>query len=89
MSSVVGGVSVLKWMDKKPVYLIITKMDPREMQEVTSGTRTRHKSVAVQDYIQNMAGVDKSDQLMAYMPLRRKNHEMVEKNFSSICLLFP
>ena len=81
MISVVGGVSVLKWMDMKPVHLITTKMDPREMQEVTSRSGRRNKTVAVQDYIHNIAGVDKNEQLMAYMPLRRKTVKWWKKTF--------
>lgn len=80
-NSVSGGVSVLKWMDKKPVHVLTTKMDPTEKIVVTTRTGVKEKPKAVQDYIINMAGVDKSDQLMAYMPLNRKTLKWWKKLF--------
>ncbi|KAL8587389.1 hypothetical protein ACOMHN_062123 [Nucella lapillus] len=39
------------------------------------------KPEAVQDYIDHMAGVDKSDQLMSYTPFHRKTMKWWKKMF--------
>ncbi|KAL8581159.1 hypothetical protein ACOMHN_033606 [Nucella lapillus] len=40
-----GAVSVLRWMDKKPVHVLTTKMDPRRMGSTSSpGTTATTKS---------------------------------------------
>lgn len=79
-----GAVSVLRWMNKKPVHLLTTSLDPRVMQNVVSRNNpnnARLKPAAVQDYILNMSGVDKSDQLMSYAPLHRKTMKWWKKVF--------
>ena len=43
--------------------------------------RSKLKPAAVQDYRLHMSGVDKSDQLMAYMPLKRKSIKWWKKLF--------
>ncbi|KAL8617710.1 hypothetical protein ACOMHN_039658 [Nucella lapillus] len=78
------SVSVLRWMDKKPVHVLTTKMDPRRMVNIISRNKRNNqklKQEAVQDYIDHMAGVDKSDQLMSYTPFHRKTMKWWKKMF--------
>ncbi|KAL8597307.1 hypothetical protein ACOMHN_056070 [Nucella lapillus] len=79
-----SAVSVLRWMDKKPVHVLTTKMDPRQMVNIISRNNRSNqklKQEAVQDYIDHMAGVDKSDQLMSYTPFHRKTMKWWKKMF--------
>ncbi|KAL8562541.1 hypothetical protein ACOMHN_045772 [Nucella lapillus] len=49
-------------------------MDPRRMVNIISRNNRNNQKLkpeAVQDYIDHMAGVDKSDQLMSYTPFHR------------------
>ena len=64
-------VMVVKWKDKRDVMVITTKHLP-EMDLHVTRTGRRQKPTAVIDYTKNMGGVDLSDQLIAYTPLRRK-----------------
>ncbi|XP_012935902.1 piggyBac transposable element-derived protein 4 [Aplysia californica] len=74
-------VVALKWQDKKPVHLLTTVHDPRRYVTVTTRTTTKDKPEAIQDYVLNMSGVDRSDQLMAYNPFRRRSVKWWKKLF--------
>ncbi|KAL8594190.1 hypothetical protein ACOMHN_030084 [Nucella lapillus] len=84
-----GAVAVLKWIDnnKKPFHLITTRTDPSEMVEVTTGAGKKTKPKAVQDYAACMTGVDKSDRLVAYMPMNRKTLRWWKKLFFHLLTL--
>ncbi|KAL8606239.1 hypothetical protein ACOMHN_012871 [Nucella lapillus] len=59
-------------------------MDPRRMVNIISRNKRNNqklKQEAVQDYIDHMAGVDKSDQLMSYTPFHRKTMKWWKKMF--------
>ena len=61
----------LRWKDKQDVYMLTTKHLPK-MTTVQSQTERKDKPLCVVDYISNMADVDKSDQMISYLPLHRK-----------------
>ena len=79
-----GAIMALKWRDKRDVLVLSTKHTPA-MQVVSvraSGGRTeKFKPVAIEDYNKNMAGVDKSDQLLQYYSFRRKTVKWWKKVF--------
>ena len=77
----------LRWKDKKDVNLLTTIHNPTEMITVRVGTSEKKKPVAVHDYTQNMAGVDRSDQMMAYHPLRRRTLKWWKKVFFHLLTL--
>ena len=71
-------VLVLCWKDKRDLYLLTTAHRP-VMVQVCSRSQDKQKAKAVVDYIGNMASVNHSDQMVSYMPMHWKNHQMVEK----------
>ena len=84
MVMIPGALSVLRWFDKKAVHVLTTKADPRPMMTVVSRKNPNNqklKPVAVQDYIEHMSGVDKSDQLMSYAPFQRRSVKWWKKVF--------
>ena len=85
-----AGLCVVKYADKKNVNIITTCHDPISIVTVTTRTSTKDKPEAVQDYVLNMAGVDRNDQLMSYMPLRHRTQKWWKKLFMhlfSMCLV--
>ena len=81
-------VLVLRWKDKRDVFMVTTVHRPL-MQEVRSRSGDRRKPTAVVDYINNLAGVDHSDQLVSYMPMHRKTIKWWKKSafhFLTHCL---
>ena len=60
----------LLWKDKRDIYMLTTKHLPT-MTRVQSLTQQKDKPLCAVDYISNMAGVDKSDQI-SYLPLHHK-----------------
>ena len=79
-----GAVMALKWRDKREVLVLSTKHTPA-MQVVSvrapGGRVEKLKPVAIHDYNKNMAGVDKSDQLMQYYSFKRKTIKWWKKVF--------
>ncbi|XP_070205714.1 piggyBac transposable element-derived protein 4-like [Littorina saxatilis] len=64
----------IHWKDKRDVHMLTTKHLP-QMKRVGSRARPQNqkdKPECVVEYIHNMAGVDKSDQMISYLPLHRK-----------------
>ena len=51
------------------------------MVRVQSKSQNKMKPVSIVDYIANMAGVDRSDQLISYMPFHRKTVKWWKKTF--------
>ncbi|GFO01917.1 poc1 centriolar protein homolog a [Plakobranchus ocellatus] len=84
------GLWVVKYADKKRVNIITNCHNPTRAVTVTTRTSTKEKPEAVQDYVLNMAGVDRNDQLMSYMPLRHRSQKWWKKLFMhlfSLCLV--
>ena len=77
----------IKWQDKRDVTILSTVHDPREKVTCQTRTATTDKPAAVADYTQNMCGVDKSDQMMAYMPLQRRSVKWWKKVFVHLFVL--
>ena len=67
-----GRVVCCKWKDKKDVFTLSTMHRP-ELERIQCRFEEKEKPKAVISYIQNMAGVDQSDQLIAYFPMHRKS----------------
>ena len=85
-----AGLCVVKYADKKNVNIITTCHEPTSIVTVTTRTSTKDKPEAVQDYVLNMAGADRNDQLMSYMPLRHRTIVVEKKLFMhlfSLCLV--
>ena len=66
--------------------MLTTKHLP-EMQQKRSQTEQKMKPACVVDYIGNMAGVDKSDQMISYLPLHRKTVKWWKKLFLHLLTL--
>ncbi|KAL8590560.1 hypothetical protein ACOMHN_010996 [Nucella lapillus] len=65
-------------------------MDPRRMVNIISRNNRNNQKLkpeAVQDYIDHMAGVDMSDQLMSYTPFHRKTMKWWKKMFFHLFIL--
>jgi len=77
----------LKWMDKKPVHLLTTIHNPTTTVNIRTPPEVKEKPVAIQDYVLNMRGVDKSDQFLSYSPLRKKTVKWWKKVFSHLLSL--
>ena len=59
------------WKDKRDVHMLPTKHLPK-MTTVRSRTEEKRKPVCIVDYTANMAGVDKFDQMISYLPFHHK-----------------
>ena len=71
----------VKWQDKREVTVLSTVHNPNEIVTCQTRSATTDKPAAVADYTKNMCGVDKSDQMMAYMPLQRRSVKWWKKVF--------
>lgn len=65
------GIMVLKWKDKRDIFMISTKHSA-EMVEVRKKNYVCDKPVAVVDYNKGKCAVDLSDQMIAYSTLHRR-----------------
>jgi len=73
-----NGISVVKWMDKKEVFVASNYFDPEVSEEVTrgnkDGTRIRITCpLPIVQYNKYMGGVDLSDQKTKYYTIDRKS----------------
>ena len=82
-----GPIVALKWKDKREVQLLTSCLDPRLTQTVTTRTGETVKPTIVADYSNNMAGVDQSDQFLAYVPLNRRSLKWWRKLFLHLMTL--
>lgn len=79
-----GPVSVMKWLDKKPVTMISTYHDD-SMILVTKSERQVERPQSVIDYNKSMGGVDLKDQyLQAYLIERKKTKKWYMKMFKRL-----
>ena len=78
------GINILKWKDKRDVYMISTLHRP-VMQNLVprafAPDEQRQKPNVILDYNINKVGVDKNDQLCSYNPLERKVSKWYKKLF--------
>ena len=65
-------------------YIITTCHDPTSIVTVTTRTSTKDKPEAVQDYVLNMAGVDRNGPVDVLHATPSPHTKVVEKNFSCI-----
>nr|KAG5702575.1 hypothetical protein BaRGS_003735 [Batillaria attramentaria] len=73
-------VVLTKWRDKRDV-LSLSTMDKPELVRTQGRFELKEKPRCVVNYIQHMAGVDNSDQLISYLPMHRKTLKWWKKPF--------
>ena len=82
-----GKVVVLAWKDKRVVKALTTKHDAsvcsitRRQRGGNRDVEVISKPVAITDYNDHMAGVDKMDQMISYYPCTRKSMKWTTKVF--------
>lgn len=81
-----GSIVCRKWRDKKNVFTLST-MHVAVMERIQARFENKQKPRAIIDYIQNMAGVDQSDQLIGYFPMHRKTMKWRKKTFFHLLTL--
>ncbi|XP_035212569.1 piggyBac transposable element-derived protein 4-like [Stegodyphus dumicola] len=69
-----GKMMALKWTDKKTVCMLSTVHNPAVI-EVNKQNKIVKKPLAVIEYNDTMAGVDKADQSLSYYPSARKQQK--------------
>ncbi|GFO32783.1 PiggyBac transposable element-derived protein 4 [Plakobranchus ocellatus] len=69
-----------QWFDKKEVVTLSTIHQP-QLTETIGRYEVKEKPLAVIDYIKFMSGVDHSDQLLSYFPMRRRSQKWWKKPF--------
>ena len=67
-----GSVVAVKWRDKKDVFML-SMMHKPWLQHTHGRYEEKDKPEAVIQHIQNMSGVDQSDQMISYFPMHRKS----------------
>ncbi|XP_071057565.1 piggyBac transposable element-derived protein 4-like [Onthophagus taurus] len=78
------AITILKWMDKKPVTMISTHHG-QETGCIIKRNREVSKPVSVIDYNKNMGGVDLKDQMLeGYLLERKKMHKWYIKLFRKL-----
>lgn len=84
-----GGLSAVKWSDKRDVMILTSAYDPSETVTTTSRNYpgSKNKPACVVGYTKNMCGVDQSDQLMSYLPLQRRTMKWSKKVFVHLLTL--
>ena len=81
-----GKVVACKWRDKKDVNTLSTEHPPL-LARVQCRGGEKQKPVAVINYIKKNAGVDTSDQLIAYFTMHRKSLKWWKKPFFHLLTL--
>lgn len=66
------GICVLEWCDKRDVIMISSEFDADQRDHKSKSGRVTKKSEAVMKYNEDIGGIDRSNQLLAYYPCRRK-----------------
>ncbi|KAK7504155.1 hypothetical protein BaRGS_00004459 [Batillaria attramentaria] len=79
-------VVLTKWRDKRDV-LSLSTMDKPELVRTQGRFELKEKPRCVVNYIQHMAGVDNSDQLISYLPMHRKTLKWWKKPFFHLLTL--
>ena len=74
----IGSISIVKWMNKKPVLMMSNFADPRTMINITrklkNGKATQLPCpLIIQDYNLGKTGVDQADQRIQYYAIDRKS----------------
>ncbi|KAK3744871.1 hypothetical protein RRG08_050809 [Elysia crispata] len=81
-----GQLIVTRWFDKREVVTLSTFHQP-QLREIQGRYELKQKPLSVIDYIRNMSGVDHSDQLISYFPMRRKSQKWWKKPFFHLLTL--
>ncbi|GFO01250.1 PiggyBac transposable element-derived protein 4 [Plakobranchus ocellatus] len=81
-----GQLIVTRWFDKREVVTLSTLHKP-ELRITPGRFEVKEKPLAVIDYIRNMSGVDHSDQLISFFPMRRKSQKWWKKPFFHLLTL--
>ncbi|GFN83543.1 PiggyBac transposable element-derived protein 4 [Plakobranchus ocellatus] len=76
-----GQLVAKRWFDKREVVTLSTIHQP-QLTETIGRYEVKEKPLAVIDYIKFMSGVDHSDQLLSYFPMRRRSQKWWKKHFS-------
>ncbi|KAK3800749.1 hypothetical protein RRG08_003154 [Elysia crispata] len=78
----------LKWRDKRDVNMLTSATDPRETVTVTTRNVTNKvKPKVIAEYSRHMSAVDQSDQLLSYLPLKRRTSKWTTKMFMHLLTL--
>ena len=81
-----NGISVVKWMDKKEVFVTSNYFDPEVSEEVTRGDKDGSRiritcPLSIVQYNKYMGGVDLSDQKTKYYTMDRKSKRNWMRSF--------
>jgi hypothetical protein len=73
-----NSISIVRWMDRKPIYMMSNFADPTNMTKVTrklkdGQTIQLHCPVMIQDYNYGEVGVDRADQRIQYYAVDRRS----------------
>lgn len=74
-----GNVYVTKWKDKRDVLSITTAHHPRLIKITNRRGQKKMKPIDVAAYNENMAGIDRADQLLSYYSSPRKTIRWYKK----------
>ncbi|GFO40111.1 PiggyBac transposable element-derived protein 4 [Plakobranchus ocellatus] len=81
-----GQLVATRWLDKREVVTLSTIHQP-QLTETIGRYEVKEKPLAVIDYIKFMSGVDHSDQLLSYFPMRRRSQKWWKKTFFHLLTL--
>jgi hypothetical protein len=73
------SVYVSKWRDKRPVLMITTAYQPKVVEVQNKYKVKKNKPIEVANYNENMSGVDRADQMIAYYSCPRKTIRWYKK----------
>lgn len=85
-----NGVAVSKWHDKRDVLFLSTEFQQEMVEVTTRRGDVMEKPLAIVKYNENMSGIDKQDQMLAYYPSERKTLRWYKKlaiHFLSMLLI--
>lgn len=69
------------WKDKRVVYIMVTKHQPRLIITRNRDGHAKKKTIEVSEYNKFMSGIDKSDQMIAYYSTPKKTIRWYKKVF--------
>ena len=81
-----GQLVATRWFDKREVVTLSTFHQP-QLREIIGRYEVKNKPLAVIDYVKYMSGVDHSDQLISYFPMRRRSQKWWKKPFFHLLTL--
>ena len=81
-----GQLLATRWFDKWEVVNLSSFHLP-QLRETQGRFEVKQKPLAVIDYVNFMSGVDHSDQLLSFFPMRRKSQKWLKKPFFHLLTL--